>query len=94
MLMFPKFVQVGLYFFFWGGGALYGGGRLIFGMLIGFRIWGYIFKMGLYTGDILTGFYSIGYGIEFNHFMKIFGNSKRKKTWKDPSQETDGNTGT
>ena len=50
--------------------------------------------MGLYTGDILTGFYSIGYGIEFNHFMKIFGNSKRKKTCKDPSQETDGNTGT
>ena len=48
----------------------------------------------LYAGDILTGFYSIGYGIEFNHFIKIFGNFKGKKTWKDPPEERDGNTGT
>ena len=76
-------------------------------MLIGFYIWGIswrraykqgaywgILKKGLQTGGILTGFYGIGYGIEFNHFMKTFGNSKGKKTWKNPPQERDGNTGT
>ena len=70
----------------------------MFGMLILFHIWGHILKGmgkgGLYTRGILTGFYGIGYGIEFNHFMKTFGNSKGKKTWKNPTQERDGNTGT
>ena len=58
--MFPKFIQVGLY----SGERIYGGpgeaGELIFGMLIGLHIWrGRIFGGGLYTGGVLTGFYSI-----------------------------------
>ena len=84
MFMFPKFVQVGLYL---GGGCIYGGRRLIFGMLIGFHIWGHIFKGGLYTGGIITGYYSIGYGIEFNHFIKFFENSKGKKHGKIPHKK-------
>ena len=59
---------------------------------------GHIFKggggVGLYAGGMLTGFYGIGYGIEFNHFMKIFGNSKGKKYGKIPHKKRDGNTGT
>ena len=38
-VFFPKFVQVGLYL---GGGRIYWGGRLIFGLLIGFHIWGHM----------------------------------------------------
>ena len=68
-------------------GHIYWGERLIFGILIGFHIWGHIFKWGLYTEGILTGFYGIGYGIEFNHFMKIFGNSNGKKHGKIPHKK-------
>ena len=45
--MFPKFIQVGLYSGGGGGGGVYTGG-FIFGMLIGFHIWGaYILGGGL-----------------------------------------------
>ena len=47
--MFLKFIQVGLHL-----GSVYTrwGGGLIFGMLIGFHIWGRIFGGGLYTGFV------------------------------------------
>ena len=37
-------------------GRIYGGQRFIFGVLIGFHIWGHIFEGILYAGDLLTGF--------------------------------------
>ena len=78
MFIFPKFVQMSLYF----GGCIYRRGRLIFVMLIKFHIWEHIIKGNLYTGGIFTEFYSIGYGREFHHFMKSFGSSKGKENGK------------
>ena len=61
---------------------------------MGFIFRGHIFKGGLICRGHINRIYSIGYGIEFNHFIKIFGNFKGKKTWKDPPEERDENTGT
>ena len=57
--MFPKFIQVGLYSG-GGGGGVYTGG-FIFGMLIGFHIWGAYILGGAYIRreGVLTGFYGI-----------------------------------
>ena len=46
--MVAKFIQVGIYM-----------ERLIFEMLIGSHIWVGVYLRGLYTGGVLTGFYSI-----------------------------------
>ena len=54
---------------------------------MGFIFGGISDRGPLYTGGILTGFYGIGYGIEFNDFTKIFGKSKGKKHGKNPHEK-------
>ena len=57
MFAFPKFIQVGLY-----SGGVNMEGEQIFGIFIGFHIWGggiFFVGRGVYTGGVFKGFYDI-----------------------------------